>query len=1213
VNFDELIILIDAAIYQQTQRHLRDIDVLVLRESLDGKSYDAIAEENNYAGQYLRQDVGPKLWQLLSTALQTNINKKNCRLQLERFWQTRIQQTMEAMPIPVVNPLPTALLNHTPQSSGVRPTADRPAQVSWGEAADVSYFYGREAELAELSTWIQVDRVRVIALLGMGGIGKTALSVRLCEQLQDQFEWVVWRSLRNAPPVEDLLYAWMALFFQREELRFPARLDDQITLCLEALQKHRCLLVLDNWESILQGGQMGSPYSNGYEGYGHLIRTLSECQHQSCLVITSREKPLGFAQREGPALPTRSRLLSGLTTAEVTRILLDKGIEQIDPNTLEQVLHHYAGNPLAIKIVAAGVAEMANGDFNVILPLLNSQTLQFRDLNDLLSRQFSRLGAAELQVMYWLAINRDPVSLRQLEQDIPQTTILRQLPEATQALARRSLLERTGSQLSLQPVVMEYVTQRLASLIVEEIINLQTAQLQNFSLIQAQAKDYIRQAQTRFIVAPILAQCREALGSQMAVTQQLQTLIAELRQSFSHQTGYAGGNVINMLAQLQHQIEELDCSSLAIRRAYLADVPLYRVNFAQTDLTESVFSSVLSATLAVSFSPNGDYFAMGNADNRLRVWNFQGYREHLTCSGHRHWVSAVAFSPDDQLVVSGSFDKTLKLWDLDTGACIQTLEGHTGWIWDVIFSPDGTRLASCGDDHTVRVWDRSGGKCLQVLTGHQSTVWSLAFSPDGNTLASCSGDMTVKLWDIKTGQAQDFIRGRSQRMRSVAISPNGLYLATGGIDHSAELWDINSGECLRTFKGHSLPVTYVTFAAPNGSTSRRLLLATGSQDCSIRLWDAESGECLRILKGHPNGIWSLAFHPTAPLLISGSNDSTVKLWNTETGQSIRTLLGHSTGIKAIALHPTLPQLVSAGDNAVITQWDLVAQSIIRTLRGHGSWIWDLVFTPNGEILASCSNDNTIRLWSMPAGTLLKILKGHKSLIFSVAVSADSRWLVSGSDDQTVRLWEIATGTCVRSLPHPGRVWSVAIHPAGTLLASGNQEQTLTLWDVESGELIDTLEGHTSLVFSLAFNATGTLLASGSDDGTVCLWDVESRRLCYCFQGHRSSVWSVQFNSDGSLLATGSNDATVRLWDVAEGGCVQTLYGHTTAVWRVAFHGEGWLASASEDGTIKQWDRQGNCFATFRERRLYEQVNLQGATGLTDAQRLSLMTLGAVQS
>jgi transcriptional regulator with XRE-family HTH domain len=201
-------------------------------------------------------------------------------------------------------------VDHTSSvASGADPANQRanPHQ-DWSSAVDSSVFYGRETELAQLWQWVvgvgsnapEENRCRVVGLLGIGGIGKSTLAVKAALQMQAEFEIVVWRSLANAPPLDELLSSLLKFLMPiyGEDPVIPTTLSQKFSKLMEYLRSRRCLLILDNVETILDSKQVGH-WRSGYENYGQLLRTVGDTPHQSCLLFTSREKPSEMGLMEG--------------------------------------------------------------------------------------------------------------------------------------------------------------------------------------------------------------------------------------------------------------------------------------------------------------------------------------------------------------------------------------------------------------------------------------------------------------------------------------------------------------------------------------------------------------------------------------------------------------------------------------------------------------------------------------------------------------------------------------------------------------------------------------------------------------------------------------------------------------------------------------------------------------------------------------------------
>ncbi len=1103
---------------------------------------------------------------------------------------------------------PSKLTPLPPQENSIQqlvpslPRLQRSQRIDWGEAPHLEQFYGREQELATLSRWMTDDSCRLVALQGMGGIGKTSLAAKLVEQVEAHYDVVFWRSLHNAPSLESLLQECLHFVAHQQPTILPEEGGRLISLLLDDFRTHRCLLVLDNLETLLQAGSQAGRYREGYEGYGQLLQRLGESWHQSCLLLTSREKPPEVALLEGETAPTRSLRLDGLSPAQGRGILHEKGLQGTE-HDWEELIHHYGGNPLALRLVAQMIYEVFDGQISAFL---TEGERFFRDVREVLEQQMQRLSAREEELLYWLAIVREAIALSNLQEHLITPLSKGELQEVVRSLRRRYLIEVSATGVMLQPVILEYLTDRLVERVCQEI---KTGQLQFFerhALLMAQTKAYLRESQHRLIVQPLLQQLL-TIFSQEALEQRFQSLLETLRVQHDQHGSYAAGNVLNLLIHLGGDLRGYNFSHLIVRQAYLQGVNLSQVNFSSTNLATSVFTANFGSVLSITLSQQGDLLAAGTSTGEIWLWHVWSRRLLHTFQGHTDMVWSIAFSPDGKALASGG-DQTVRLWEVKSGECLSIFQGHTTIVWSVTFSPDGQLLASGGDDHTVRLWEVKSGECLSILRSHTRAVWSVTFSPDGQLLASGSDDQTICLWGINNDQCLGVLRGHMDSVRSITFSSDGKLLASGSNDQTIRLWEVRSAQCLGTCSGHSHWIRSVAFS-PDSK-----LLASGSDDQTVRLWEVKSGECLSILQGHSDIVLSIAFSSDGRTLASGGDDHTVRLWEVSSGKLLTAFQGYTNRVESVAFSPDGELLASGGEDQTVHIWTVNHGQCLATLYGHSRHVRTVAFSPDGELLATGSGDQMVRLWKVKSGEYLTTLSGHTREVCSVTFSPDGELLAS-SGDQMVHLWKISSRELLTTLSgHRSSIRSVAFSPTSKLLASGGRDQTIRLWEVNSGQCLTTLSGHRHWVRSVTFSPDGKLLASGSYDQTICLWEVSSGKILITLQGHTGEICSVAFSPDGRWIASGSGDQTIRLWERNSGQCFTILSGHCQWVRSVAFSPDGkTLASGSFDGTIKLWNVQtGVCLQTLRGERPYEGMNITQVKGLTEAQKATLRALGAIE-
>lgn len=372
-------------------------------------------------------------------------------------------------PMPVaVSAFPSAELSVRHNGATVRSApAPKPLRYDLGAMPDAAHFYGRQAELATLHSWLGQAQSRLIALLGGCGQGKTALAAALVQEISEDeehrmygFTQVIWRSLHGAPTCVETLQSWLQQLDPGQTDLRTCSFDELVTRLFTILQSRRCLLVLDGVEALLTNStdpaeEVVERYRPGCEAYGTLFQLFFQRRQRSCLLLTSRVRPAALSALDERNGAFHTLAVSGLPQADGAELLATLRIAG-DPALRQQLHHCYAGNPLLLIQAANLIHELFGGD---AAAFLQEGICFLGDIGAALTQQLAQLTPLEQQVVQRLAQVGRPCHRQALYTDLAPFPTKAAYFQALQHLQRASLVQATDDQVELPALLMAYLAE----------------------------------------------------------------------------------------------------------------------------------------------------------------------------------------------------------------------------------------------------------------------------------------------------------------------------------------------------------------------------------------------------------------------------------------------------------------------------------------------------------------------------------------------------------------------------------------------------------------------------------------------------------------------------------------------------------------------------------------------------------------------------------
>ncbi len=236
----------------------------------------------------------------------------------------------------------------------------------------------------------------------------------------------------------------------------PLDLEARLSLLLEHFREHRCLIILDDVDRLFCSGELAGNYTEEYREYRELFRRIWDTNHQSCILLLSREEPSEFAVMLGKNSSIHSLPLDGLGEGGM-EIFRAKGLS--DEDRWDYTIDYLGGNPAYLESVSIAINKLFSGKVAEFCKY--EELFLTEDIKSLLDHQFRRLSGSEQAVIKFLASENIPATIARSIESLSLSPA--DVGNSIVSLVRRGFVDRTetedGALFGVCSIVKQFISQ----------------------------------------------------------------------------------------------------------------------------------------------------------------------------------------------------------------------------------------------------------------------------------------------------------------------------------------------------------------------------------------------------------------------------------------------------------------------------------------------------------------------------------------------------------------------------------------------------------------------------------------------------------------------------------------------------------------------------------------------------------------------------------